>query len=410
MKVWAGQTISELGSSITGFALPFVAIGMGAGAAEMGLLGAFSMAPFLLVALFAGAWVDRMRRRRVMILADVGRFILLGLVPVGALTGWLSLPWLYAIALVVGVMTVFFDVAYQSYLPALVDRPNLVEANSKMEVTRSVSGLAGTPAGGYLVNLLGAPFALAADALSFAVSFISLAFVRRPEPDPEPKAADASIWRDIGEGLRTITGNRLLRSIAGCTGTSNLFSSAGGALYVLYATRELHFDALSLSFVSVLFPVGAILGSLAAGATAGRFGLGTTIVGSMFLSGLASFALPLAGGPFWLVYAVVGFGNALAGFLVPVYNINQVSLRQTITPDRLLGRMNASMRFIVWGTMPLGSLLGGALGAWFGLRPALWIAAAGGLASFLWVYFSPVRALREQPSLPAPEPIAAPVP
>lgn len=401
LKLWIGETVSVLGSQVTQLALPLAAaVMLHATPVQMGILGAADTAPFLLIALFAGAWVDRMHRRRVMIVADFGRALLLGVVPVAYLAGWLSLELLYAVGFLAGVLTVFFDVAYQSYLPTLVDRSRLVEGNSKLEISRSVAGIAGPSLGGLLVQWLTAPVAMAVDAFSYLVSVAALLSIRRAEAPPERPAAAASIWREVGEGLRVVFGNPLLRAIAGCTATCNLFGAAAGSVLVLYATRDLHFDAVQLGLVLSAGSPGSLLGALLAGPLARRLGIGPTIVASAALGGLAMACAPLATGPFPLKFALLAAGGFLGGFSAVVYNVSQVSLRQTVTPDRLLGRMNATMRFLVWGTLPLGSLLGGALGAAIHLRATLWLAALGSAAAALWVYASPVRALRE-PQAPA---------
>ncbi|HEX5502891.1 MAG TPA: MFS transporter [Thermomicrobiales bacterium] len=402
LKLWGGQTISVFGDQIALLALPLVAVlTLNAGAVEMGILGAAERAPFLLVGLFAGVWVDRLRRRPILIGADAGRALLLGSIPAAALLGALTVHYLYVIAFLVGILTVFFDVAYQSYLPVLVSRERLVEGNSKLEVSNSVATIAGPGLAGALVQLLSAPLALLADALSFVVSVVSLLWIGAPEPAPRPAdAADgarAGLWREIGEGLRVVLGNRLLRAIAGCTGTSNLFGSMMFAVFVLYATRDLGLSPALLGVVLAAFGPGGLLGALLAGPAARRLGVGPAIVGSIAVGGVAGLLVPLAAGPAAVTVPLLMAWGFVSGVTTPIYNITQVSLRQQITPDRVQGRMNATMRFIVWGTMPIGALAGGFLGQFIGLRPTLLVGAVGSLLAILWVFFSPVRALREQP-------------
>jgi MFS family permease len=399
VKLWTGQTISQFGSQITVLALPLTAVlTLKANAFEMGILGAAEFVPFLLVGLFAGVWVDRMRRRPVLILADVGRTLLLGSIPLAALFGVLRMEQLYVVAFLVGIMTVFFDVAYQSYLPALVSREDLIEGNSKLEVSRSVAQIAGPGIAGALVQLVTAPIAIFLDALSFLVSVLSLLIINKPEPPPPPAHTRQSMWHEIGEGLGVVLRNPVLRSIAGCTATSNLFSQVMFAVYVLYATRELHVDPGLLGLIFSIGSIGALLGALIAGRAAQQFGLGTTLIISILLAGASAILVPLAGGSLFVVAAMLIASFFVASVASPVYNINQVSLRQAITPDRVQGRMNATMRFIVWGTIPIGSLLGGALGSAIGLRPTLFVGAIGSLLPFLWLVLSPVRSLRAQPA------------
>ncbi len=399
LKLWAGETVSLFGSQITLLALPLTAVlVLKASPSQMGLLTALEFLPFLVLSLFAGVWVDRLRRRPILVLADIGRSILLGSVPIVYFLNMLSIEYLYVVGLLTGVMTVFFDVAYQSYLPALVDRNQLVEGNGKLEVSRSVAQIAGPGIAGTLVQVISAPFAIVIDAISFLFSAFFIGLIHKPEP-VEVKSADykKNIWKEIGEGLGVVFGNRLLRSIAGCTGTGNLFGNISQAVLTLYLVNELKLEPAVIGLIFGVGSVGALVGAFLAGWAAQRFGLGPTIIGSAALW-FAGFLLPLASGSFWVAVPLLVAWMFMFSIAGTVYNINQVSLRQAITPHRLQGRMNASMRFLVWGTMPIGSVIGGFLGEIIGLRPTLWVGAVGGSLAFLWVFFSPVRHLREQPA------------
>jgi MFS family permease len=401
VKLWTGQTISRFGSEISQLAIPLTAaLVLNASAFQMGLLGTFEFAPFLLLSLFAGVWVDRMRRRPILIVADVGRFLLLGLIPLAAVLGILRIELLYLVGILTGALTVFFDVADQSFLPVLVSRENLVEGNSKLEMSRSVAQIAGPGVAGGLVQLVTAPIAVVVDALSFLASAIFLLFIRVDEPPP-PRAhphAGPSIWVELRQGLAVVLENPLLRSIAACTGTSNLFSNAMMAVYVLHVNRELDLGPALIGIIFTVGGPGALLGAFLAERTARSFGLGATIIGSAFVGGLAALLIPLASGPVWLAASMLALSWFVGGLCSTIYNINQVSLRQAITPDRLTGRMNASMRFLVWGTIPIGALLGGALGDLIGLWPSLALTAVCSLLPPLFVLFSPVRHLKEQPA------------
>jgi len=400
LKLWAGQTISRFGSEVSQLAIPVTAaLVLHASAAEMGVLTAVEYAPFLILSLFAGVLVDRRQRRPVLILADVGRVLALGSIPLAAVLGWLRIEQLYVVGLTTGVLTVFFDVAYQAYLPSLVDRQELVDGNSKLEVSRSVAQIAGPSVAGALIQLVSAPLAVLVDAASFGASVVSLLAIGAPEPPPAASASSGgSIWHELREGLAVVLGNPLLRSIAGCTATSNLFGNALLALFVLYLTRELGIQPAVLGVILAAGGPGALLGALLAGRLARWCGLGATIIGAIIVSGLAGLLVPLVAGPTPLVAGVLMVSSFLNGLANPVYNINQVSLRQAITPDRLQGRMNASMRFLVWGTIPVGALLGGVLGDALGLRPTLLLMAVGALLAPAWVICSPVRHLRQQPA------------
>lgn len=398
LKFWAGETVSVFGSQITLLALPLTAVLMlGATPLQMGILGAVEVAPFLFISLFAGVWVDRWRLRPLMIMVDIGRAILLGSIPAVYALGWLSIEYLYVVAMLTGVFTVFFDVAYQSYLPVLVERDKLVEGNGKLEVSRSVAQIAGPGLAGTLVQLVSAPVTLALDAISFAFSALFLGLIKHTEPARAATQAKHNIWREIGEGMGVVFGSRYLRPIAACTGIGNLFGNIGSAVYTIYLVRELHLDAVMLGLIFGLGSIGALLGALMNGWLTDRLGLGPTILLTAVVFCIGPLATPLANGPVPVLMLILTAGYFITSWSSPIYNINQLSLRQAITPRRLLGRMNASMRFLVWGTMPVGSLLGGLLGELIGLRATLLVAALGGFLSVLPILFSPVRTLQKQP-------------
>ncbi len=396
LKLWTGQTISVFGSQFTNLAVPLIAaMILKASPAQMGVLSAVVTAPFLLIGLFAGAWVDRWRRRPVLITGDVGRAIVLMVIPAAHLAGILNMPLLYAVGFLTGVMTVFFDVAYQAYLPSLVSRAQLVEGNSKLEASRSIAHVAGPGLAGVVVQIISAPMAILLDAVSFLVSGLFIGLIRRPEPEPE--AARAPLLAEVREGLAVVFGNPMLRAIAGCTGTSNFFASGAGALYILFATRELAMKPAAIGVVFSLGSVGALVGVLLAPALAQRLGIGRVIMAAALLPGLGLVPVVLATQA--MAVPLLTLGALVTSFGILLYNINQVSLRQAITPHRLQGRMNATMRFLVWGTMPLGALAGGALGQVLGMRPTIAVAAVGAMLAFVWVWRSPVRALV---GIPAP--------
>jgi len=395
-RLWIGETVSQFGTMVSQIALPLVAILIvHASTFEVGLLTSFETVAFLLVGLPAGAWVDRMRFRRVLILNDVLRAGALGSIPLAQLLGVLSIGQLYVVALVTGVSTVFFDVAYQSYLPALVDRTALVEGNAKLQASESVSQIAGPSVGGLLIQALTAPYAVLVDALSFLWSAAWVTAIKARPAKPQRKP-DRNLGREIGEGVRFVMGNRLLRSIAMCTSSANLFSGVGGAVIYVLFVRQLHLSAGVIGLLTSVSAVGGLLGSLAAPRIAARLGQGPTIWMSIAVSIPLEFVAPFMHRDWTLglyALAMVVYWSA-----VVVYNITQVSFRQGLCPPELLGRMNATMRFLVWGTMPLGGLLGGILGATLGVRGALLVAAIGGCLSVLPVFFSPLRHLRTLPS------------
>jgi len=399
MKLWTAETVSELGTQVTVLALPLAAIGpLHATPFEVGSLTTAEFLPFILVGLPAGVWVDRLRRRPILIAGDLGRAAILGSVPLAWALHVLYLWQLYAAAFLAGICTVLFDVSYQAYLPSLVERDELVEGNSKLEASRAGAQLAGPALGGFLVQLLRAPVAILADALSYLWSAFWVFLIRKPEPPVEvPAGGHPPIRSDVRTGLRYVWRHPLLRPIALATGSSNFFGSMLFAIIVLFAVRALHLSAGEIGLALAVGNIGFLIGALLARRIADWVGIGRAIVGSIGLSAPAWLLLPTATrSDGFAILSVAGFVSSFGG--LAIYNINQVSLRQAITPLRMQGRMNATMRFMVWGTMPVGSFTGGALASNLGLRPTLWIAAVGGLFAFLPPLFSPVRTLRRIPA------------
>jgi MFS family permease len=406
MKLWTGQSLSEFGSQVSQLAIPWIAaVGLDASPFEFSMLGVLGFMPFILFALPAGVWVDRLRRRPILIAGDAARAVLLVLIPVLWALDALRMWELLVLSFVIGIFTVFFDVAYQSYLPSLVDRDELIDGNSKLQLTVSVAQVAGPSGAGALIAAITAPYAILLDALSFVVSTIFMLRIRKPETLPE-RAADApkpKMWPDVKEGLRWVGGHRWLRAIAACTGSSNFFSSVLFSIALLYLTRSLHLSAVEVGVVFGVGSVGSIIGALVANRMQRRLGVGPTILIPIMVSCVALLAYPLAPRSFPLPVLIAG--NALFGFGAVTYNITQVSLRQAITPERLQGRMNAAMRWIVWGTIPLGTIAGGAIATAWGLRAALWVGAVGSLFTFLPIALTSVRSIRE-----LPEPVVEPTP
>ena len=400
MKLWTGETISLLGSQITLLALPLTAESiLKVDAQQMGILGAAQFLPFILFGLMVGVMIDRRRRRPILIAANLGRAILLATIPLAAITHVLGIELLYVVSFLVGTLTLFFDVAYQAYLPSLVSREALVEGNSKLEVSRAIAQISGPGIAGILVKILTAPITMALDAVSFLFSALFLWRVRTPEQTPEPRTADSHIRREIVEGLGVVFGSPLLRSIAACTASSNLFYSIQLAVIILFLRRELHLDEGVIGLVYAIGSIGGLVGAVSVHRITRAVGVGPAIIGSSLMFGFAALIIPLAWNAEVASVLLLIVSQLIFGVANVTYNVNQVSLRQSITPDRLQGRMNASMRFIVWGTIPIGSLIGGYLGDHIGLRSTLWVAAIGALLPFLWVLFSPVRHIRVQPTL-----------
>jgi len=408
-QLFVADTISQIGTQVTVIALPLVAIvALDASPFQVGLLVTCEFLAFLLIGLPAGAWVDRLRRRNVLITGDIGRAVALGSIPLAWWAGVLTIWQLYLVALLTGIFTVFFDVAYQSYLPHLVGRDNLVEGNAKLEAVRGVNQIGGPTVAGLLIQALTAPVAVAIDAVSFLGSAVFVGLIRKREPAPE-RQPDAHLRREIMEGLRFVVRNKLLLAIAMTTGTSNFFAQVYYTMMIILLADILRLPAGVIGVVFSVSALGALAGALSATKVARVFGQGPTIWLSLAVT--APFGLLIAAAQRgWLLWAAaVAMAVSWAGSVI--YNITQVSFRQGLTPERLLGRMNATMRFLVWGTIPVGAFVGGVLGEWIGVRPALWLGAIAMCFSFLPAFLSPLRRMRGLPSSvdtdpePEPEPV-----
>lgn len=404
LKVWAGQTISLCGSQVTTLAFPLTAVLLlHASAGQMGFLQAAEYAPFLLIGLFVGVWVDRFPRRSIMIVADIGRFLLLVLVPGAAFFHLLSITEMYIVAFVIGSLTIFFDVAYRSYLPSLIERDRLVDGNSKLELTSSMAQLVGPGLGGMFVQIFTAPISLLVDALSFLVSALSLGAVRRVEAPVARSEKKPGMMSEIRQGLKMLLSNPIMGPIVWSSINITLFMNIASAVYILYATTVLHLSPLSLGVIYAVGGLGAIPGAMLSKWITERLGIGKTLVLVLLVYGVAGMLVPLASGPQPVVIAILIVWQMLTGITFVIWNINQLSLRQALTPDALLGRVNASYRFLVWGALPVGSLLGGTLGTILGLHTALLIGTFGTVLAPFWLLFSSVRRLRTLPEVSTQE-------
>jgi MFS family permease len=396
LLLWGGQTISDMGSAVTTLALPLLAVTvLKASTFQVSLIIFLTYLAYLLITLPAGVLVDQVRKHGLMMWCDIARVVLVGSVPIVAILWHVTLWQIYLVALFGGALSVFFDVAYQSYVPALVQGEQLVDANGKLGTTNSFAGLLGPSIGGALVGLIGAAKAVAIDAASFAISALSLALIRTPEPKPERRAEHVTFRAAMHEGLSFVVKHPILRRIVACTSTANLFGSSFQAIEIVYLVRVLHAKPVIVGVLFSLGAIGGIIGGLTAGWFATKFGSARIIWASILIPAPLLVLIPLAT-PGWgtLLFAA---GNVVLSFSGLLYNSAQVSYRQRICPPELLGRMNASVRWIVWGTLPLGSLLGGALGTWIGIRPTLWIGVVGSALAGLFVFFSPLRTMRDVP-------------
>ena len=397
-RLWAALSVSLMGTEITALALPLLAaLTLGASALEMGVLAAAGQVPFLLFSLPAGAWIDRLPRRPVLIATDVASSLLLVSVPLAVLFGGPNFPHLVVVAFGVGTMTVVSEVAHYAYVPSLVGRERLTESNSRLQVSYSAAAAAGPGLAGVLVQFLTAPVAVLADAVSFLISAALLRSIRRPEPPPERSDARLPMRRSIADGMRKLLGHPLLRAIVVASVPITFCTSGFLALYVLYASRELGLAPATIGLIFAAGGVGAISGAMLARRAADRFGVGPAIIGGWVLAAAGALLVPLAAGPTVVVVVILALSKAFEGVTDTVANIHQWSLRQVVTPDHLAGRVTAGHRFAVYGAGAAGALAGGALGTTLGLRPALFVCAVGALLSPLPAVFSPLRQLREQP-------------
>ncbi|MGW3042069.1 MFS transporter [Kitasatospora sp. NPDC001159] len=395
----AGAAAAQTGSQVTLVALPLVAVVvLDATPFEVGLLTAAETAAFLLVGLPAGAWLDRMRKLPVLIRADVVRCIAVGSIPPAAALGVLSMPQLYLVALVTGVATVFFDVAHQSFLPAVLPREQLVGGNGALETVRSSAQIAGPGLGGGLVQLLGAPLAIVADACGYLASALLLARVRVEEARPEPEPG-RSLRAEVAEGVRFVLGHPLLRAIATATAVSNLFAAVLMAVQTVFWVRVLDLSPGAIGALLSASALGGLAGALCAGQLSRWVGQARLIWLSTVVTAPFAVLWPLSegGAGVWLF----GLAAGVVLFGAVAYNVAQVSFRQSVCPPELLGRMNATMRFLVWGTMPIGALGGGLVADWAGPRAALWLCAAGFLLVPVPLLLSPLRRMRDLPEAEA---------
>ena len=393
--LFTAAAVSKLGTQVSYLAVPLLAVlVLNATPAEVGLLGTLATLPYLLIGLPAGAWVDRVSRRPVQITADLARAALLASLPVAAFLHVLTLWQLYAVVLIGGTSTVFFEVAAQSYLPFLVGRSGLVTANSRLASVDAVNQVAGRAVGGFLVQAIGAPLAIAADAASYLWSALWLLRIRRSEPKSVPKARPR-LTTEMREGVGFVLGHPLLRPIAISGTMNNLSVQISVVLLPIIFVHDLHLSPGILGLYLTSGGTGVFLGTT----TARRFGQRLGNGRAMWIAGLVGaplkFALPFMNRGPLLVLAAAAW--LLTTYQVGINNVLQVSFRQRATPDQLLGRMNATFRFLFTGALAVGSGIAGLIGQYAGFRAVLWVGAVGLAIAWLPVFLSPLRMMRELP-------------
>jgi MFS family permease len=392
-RVWLADAISQLGTRMTFLAAPLVAVlTLHASAFEVALVRAFESLGALLFGLVAGAWVDRVRCRPVLLVTDFGRFLVLATVPVAAVFGSLTLVHLYAAMFALGTLSIWFTVAHQSYLPRLLPAGELVAANAKLSANTSVAALAGAASGGFLVQLLTAPLVFAVDALSFLWSWLWIRAVRHREP-PVARRPDRHLRREIAEGVRFVAGHPVLRAIAGHTATFVLWQAANGAVTIVFLARTLGLSPWAIGVLSTIGLGGALLAAATAGRLTTRFGQARVMLAAVVFLG-----------PAYLIQALTTTGWGLAWFVANMFlasmgivlvGITEMTCRQLVCPPELLGRVNATMEFTMWAVMPLGAVLGGGLATWFGVRETLFVSGVGCCLAAAWIVCSPLRRMRD---------------
>ncbi|MBE7699484.1 MFS transporter [Oerskovia sp. Sa1BUA8] len=402
-RLWGGDALGQLGAQLTGFVLPVFAVShLHATAWQMGALNAAETAAFLLLSLPAGAWVDRLRKRRVLVAADLARAAILSVVVLAALTGHASMGLLIGAAVVISAFSLFFDVAHQSYVPGLVGLDHVVEGNSKLQATQSVAMIAGPAIGGFALRVLSAPLVMVATVGTYLASALAVSRIGHHEDLPDPTVR-RPLRTEIADGLRFVASEPLLRRILACTALSNLGGAIGNAVLVIFALRTLDVGTSTYGVVLSASAAGGLLGAVLADRASRWVGPARIIPASAVVTGLSYAITPAAavvavtGAPAAVVPVVLVVGGFVFNLAVVVYNVAQVSFRQRLCPPALLGRMNASARFIVWGPLPIGGLLGGWIGSVWGAAPALWVGAVVMTLGALPVVLSPLARTTELP-------------
>lgn len=399
VAVWSASTISIFGSLITRTALPFAAIlVLKAGPLEISAIRSAEQIAALIVGLAAGAWVDRLRRRPIMIWTDLGRAVLLGSIPVAAVLGIMGMPQLIIVAFAAAILSTFFDVADRSYLPTIVARERLVAANSVLTATGSVAEFASFGIGGFLVEIFTAPIAIAIDAVSFLISALLLGTIRRKEPPPAPVADREPVLHEIRDGMRIVARSPVLRALALAHGGTHILWGIFGTSYLLYATYELNLDPASIGIITGLGGIGSLAGSIAAPILSRRLGVGRSILLGMVGFAAGNALIPLAPAHVALLGGAFLIGQQLIGnSFATVYEIVETSLVQASVGDRVMGRVNATMGTFTTLLTLAGTVGGGILAEIIGLRATFAVGLLGAVAAIIAVWFSPVRHIRAAP-------------
>ncbi len=406
MRLWSAQTVSQLGDQVSFLALPLTAVlVLHASALQMGVMVALGGLPSILFGLLIGAWIDRRARKPVLLAADIGRFLLLAMIPLLHEFDLLTIGALYVITFLVGLLSLCFEVANRSLLPSLVERKRLTDANGKLELSRSASAIAGPALAGGLVQLITAPFAIGFDALSFLISALVVRTIDVREEIASDQVGEKRLWSEMRDGARFVLVHPVIRALFASSGTLSFFDAMLEAVFLLFLTRSLGLSAGLIGLIAAAGNVGFMIGALITPIT-NRLGTGPTIVSGIVVLASGDLVMPAVNRSTPLLIPLLVGGHFLFGLGLTLYNVQQTSARQSLTPDGMLGRMNAGYRFLVSGIGPLGALAGGALGVASGFRATLLLAGVGELAAVLWLLFSPVRSLSRLSDEPTLAPAA----
>jgi predicted MFS family arabinose efflux permease len=401
VKLWAGESISLIGTQVTQFTMPLVAVlTLNVSVSQLGVLNALRFVPVLCLSLLAGVWLDRRRRRPVLIACALGNAVLIGLVPIAKETGVLSIGLLYLVVTLTGLLSMTYDIGALSYMPDLVGHERLADANGKIQASTAFAGVAGPSLAGVLVGLITAPITLSVDAVSYLFAAAGVIAIRKPEPAPEVTVERPSVRQSIAEGMRAVWGSRLLSALLTQGTALNLFFGGYITVFVVYAVRVVRLSPFELGIVLASSSAGTLAGAMLARRVGKALGLGRSMaVNTLGVSlCLLPLLIPRHVSPAAIVIYVAA--HLAYGWNIGMFNVNSITLRQVVTPRRVLARMNGAYRMVLWGAAPIGMSLGGLLGGAVGLRPALAISLILMTTPVLWLAFSPAFRLTEMPASP----------
>lgn len=401
---WQASTISSFGTAVTRLALPLIAtLTLDASPFEIGLIAFAEEAPLIVLGLFAGVWVDRYRRLPIMRVTDLLRFVLLLVVPIAHWQGFLSVPLLIGLAVGIGILSVFFEIASQAMTTTLLQPKDFAEGNQKRYAGEATAMVAGPGLGGALIGAVGPATSLLVDAGTYLYSFLSLQRMRFVEPPPAAVRKE-SMARAIGQGLREVVRNPYLRAITFASGALTFTYGIGATMLIPFATRELGLSSQAIGFAFSMLGVGALLGTFLVGRSVNRLGLGRALIVGLLLDIPGLLMVAFSFGEPWVAVSMLSIGLFLTAFSAPIYDVNQFSLRQAVTPEPLRGRMVATCRVVVRGCAALGALAGGIVAELIGLRGAVFVAAFAPVLPVLILLNSPVPSLKTIPER-APGPL-----